>query len=369
MKNNFFSYKPTDGDETYDVCYGNNVDNLKFYLQNKVTQYKSPIYIVDENLPLEYVQTVKKITGFSEKNTVYVNTDKKTLDRIEKIWNNMVSTVPDVVIIIGGGTICDLGGFASATYQRGIPRVLFPTTVLAMVDASIGGKVGIDFGEVKNSIGALHYPILTINYLQFLKTLNKEEYNSGFAEIIKAAVLYDKSFFEKLYLYRKKPRGESKEELEVFFTSSKLKANVCEAKSKKKISLLYGHSVGHAIERYESTHLRHGDCVAIGMTIEGAMACVLGIWKKEEWEKQQELIESFDLPTKLPEYINLEDLSKKMRLYKKLINTENYLFSLPKSIGEINESNNNYLTPVKRERIVEILKATLHWISLNKKGD
>ena len=235
-----------------------------------------------------------------------------------------------------------------------------------MVDASIGGKSGIDFADVKNSIGAIHYPLITVNYLPFLKGLDKAEYNAGFAEIIKAAVLYDKAFFTKLLSYRNSDkRLDNPETLDIFFTSSKIKARVCEEENKKKVSLLYGHSVGHAIERYESKHLRHGDCVAIGMTIEGAMACLLGIWNKEEWLQQQKVIHSFSLPTTLPDSINLPDLANKMMLYKKLVTKENYLFSLPKRIGEVNNSETTYLTPVKKDAIIEVLTESIDWIKNN----
>lgn len=365
QKIKYFSYKPSDGLKACDVCYGDDIKSLSFYLKSKIKHYKSPIYIVDKNLPKEFIKIVEKITSFSAKNIIFIDPKQKTIDRVQQIWKKMVETVPDIAFIIGGGTVCDLGGFACSTYQRGIPRILFPTTVLSMVDASIGGKTGIDYGEIKNSIGAIHYPISTINYIPFLKKLAKNEYNSGFAEIIKAAVLYDKEFFKNLLKYEKEDKLESEDTLNIFLKSSLIKARVCEADTKKKASLLYGHSIGHAIERYTKTHLRHGDCVAIGMTIEGAMACILGLWKKEEWKKQQEIIKKFNLPTELPKYIDLEDLSKKMKLYKKLVNKDNYLFSLPIRIGEINNERGTYLTPVKKGEIIKILKKTLTWISSN----
>lgn len=367
MKNKIYRYTPTDGNGTYRVCYGNDIKKLNQYIKPILKKYKSPIYIVDKNLEKNFIKKIEKITNISTKNICIINPDKKTLNRLEKIWFQMVTTVPDLAIVVGGGTVCDLSGFACATYQRGIPRILFPTTVLSMVDASIGGKSGIDYAEVKNSIGSIHYPIATASYVPFLKKLDHKEYNSGFAEIIKAAVLYDRKFFDRLYQYiPSKNDFESEELLDIFFTSSQIKARVCEEKGKKKISLLYGHSVGHAIERYEEIHMRHGDCVAIGMTIEGGIACLLGIWDKTEWHRQQEIIRRFNLPTKMPIYINLKELVKKMVLYKKLVDNDNYLFSLPKSIGKINNQETTYLTPIKRTEIINVLNKTLEWINTNK---
>ncbi len=368
MKNKIFTYNPTDGDGTYEVCFGNNVHELNHQIKLTLQKYKSPLYLVDEHLDKEFIKTVEKITGVIAKNIIFINPDQKTIDRVQEMWSQMVKTVPDIAIVIGGGTICDLAGFACATYQRGIPRILFPTTVLSMVDASIGGKSGIDYLNVKNSIGAIHYPITTINYIPFLKNLDREDYNSGFAEIIKASILYSKDFFEKLYSYSSdKEDFESEKLLEIFFTSSQIKARVCEDENKKKVSLLYGHSVGHAIEKYETKHLRHGDCVTIGMTIEGAMACMLGVWDELEWKLQQEIIKRFNLPTEMPKYVNLKDLAKKMTLYKKLVDKEHYLFSLPKHIGQINNYSTTYLTPVKKKDIINILTKTLEWITKKSK--
>lgn len=367
MRNKKFNYSPTDGScGIYSVCYGDHIEELNKFFNTTKKGYKSPIYIVDKNLSRNYINIVESITGYKAENIILVDPSKKTIDRIIKIWEKMVHTVPDIGFVIGGGTVCDLAGLACATYQRGIPRILFPTTVFSMVDASIGGKSGIDFADVKNSIGAINYPLSTINYLPFLKSLNKREYVSGFAEIIKAAVLYDKKFFENVYIYSKLPnKFKSGETLNIFYKSSYIKAKVCEEENRKKVSLLYGHAVGHAIERYETTHLRHGDCVAIGMTIEGAIACLIGIWKKEEWLEQQEVIKNIGLPSELPKYIQLDDLTKKMSLYKKLVDKENYLFSLPKEIGCINNSEKNYLTNIKKDKMISVLKKTLIWIDEN----
>lgn len=371
MKNKYFDYSPTDGLKgTYTVCFGDTIKDLKDFFTLKKIIVKSPIYIIDRNLPRSYVKTVELITGYKAENIIYINTAEKKIDRIIQIWKRMVQTVPDICIVIGGGTICDLAGFACSTYQRGIPRILFPTTVLSMVDASIGGKSGVDFGNVKNSIGTIHYPLLTINYIPFLKSLDKNEYNSGFAEIIKAAVLYDSKFFNEVYKYSNSDsKFDSKQTLNIFFQSSFIKAHVCEEENKKKVSLLYGHAVGHAIERYQKTHLRHGDCVAIGMSIEGAIACLLGVWEKNEWQKQEEIIKNMDLPTKLPTNIKLDALAKKMLLYKKLVDKNNYFFSLPKKIGKINNNEKNYLTSVKKEDIATLLKNALLWIEKNSMAE
>lgn len=359
-----FEYTPTDGaGNTIEVAFGNDIAALTETFAARNRRFHSPIFLIDQNLPESYLMAAETICGMKATNVVRIDPEHKTIDRIMKIWHQMVLTVPDGAVVIGGGTTSDLAGFACANYQRGIPRYLFPTTLLSMVDASIGGKSGIDFAEVKNSVGAIHYPLATVNYLPFLTTLDHDEYRSGFAEIIKAAVLYDRSFFDKLEDFSRNMEGpETDAALAILGTSSRIKARVCEDHNKKKVSLLYGHSVGHAIERYREGHLRHGDCVAIGMTIEGAMACRLGVWTEAEWRRQQDVIERIGLPSRLPDYIKLETLASKMLLYKKLVSPDDYLFSLPEQIGSIHNHATTYLTPVKREDMAGVLRESVDWI-------
>jgi len=360
----YFNYCPSDSKGKYSVILTDSLEgNIKDKIEQYVCQYKSLVFVIDKNLPKSYRNILNNFIKLSGKKILYIDPSTKTLDKIVKIWKLMVSSVSDAVVALGGGTVCDLVGFASATYQRGIPRILFPTTVLSMVDASIGGKTGIDFNGVKNSVGAIHYPTIVVNYLPFLSSQKDEDYNSGFSEIIKAAVLYDRVFFEDLMIFSKlKRKLTEKETLKILLTSSKLKAKVCEDDKKKKISLLYGHSIGHALEIYNNVYQRHGDCVSIGMNIEGAIACLLGVWNEKEWRDQLNLLRFYNLPTKLPKNIKLLNLTKKMLLYKKLVSKDYYLFSVPKKIGEINNSHLDYLTSVKKEKMIPLLKTSLKWM-------
>lgn len=364
-----FDYKPSDSfGNIYHFLLSSDKTALKIQLKDALKKYKNPLLVVDKNLPKAYTEIVREICNLEISNILYIDTSKKDLERVTKIWTSMVKKVPDILISIGGGTTGDLTGFAAATYQRGTPRIYFPTTVLSMVDASIGGKTGFDFVDVKNVIGAVHYPLYVINYLPFLKPLSKKEYRSGFAEIIKAAVLYDKKFFEEFELYVNK--GDifdfnDQKLQEIFITSSKLKAKICEIENNKKISLLYGHAVGHALEKVSTLHMRHGEGVTIGMTIEGAIACQLGVWSKEEWKRQTNIIRLLKLPYLLPDDVDIKGLAHKMTYYKKLISKENYLFSLPKALGVINNFDTTCMTEIKREKMVQILESTKNWVKEN----
>ena len=367
-----FSYKPSDSlilNKEFYSCFSKDKDELKEFLPHYISKYKSFVYIVDRNLPTHFLQDVIEMTGITAKNNiVYVDPSMKTIDRVTTIWDVMVRLVPDAAIVIGGGTIGDISGFACGTYQRGIPRIYFPTSILSMVDASLGGKSGIDHVNVKNSIGVIHYPDLVANYTSFLKSLNKDEYYSGFGEIIKAAVLYDESFFEQLEHYSQnldKYDHTSEETLDILFKSASIKAKICEELNNKKIRLLYGHAIGHAYEKLTDGHKRHGDCVAIAMNIEGALSILLGLWDKKQWDRLEKLIINLNLPKDLPEDIDLDALLSKMLLYKKLVDKENYLFCLPDKIGHINKQEGSCLTPIKKTEMKDILIKALSWIRKN----
>ncbi len=361
-----FSYTPSDSKKESRVIFTATVNDAKKFFQGTLSSYNAAIYIIDDALPEKYIKIVREITEKNPLSIVRIRAGKKTISKLVAIWDTMVRTVPDVAIVIGGGAVCDLAGVACANYQRGIPRILFPTTILAQVDASIGGKTGIDFAGVKNSVGAIHYPLLTINYMPFLNTLPRKEYISGFSEIIKAAVLYDRKFFEKLSSIPASNFMEINKEVEdVLFIASSIKANICEDKEGGKIRLLYGHAIGHAIESAKGSHLRHGDCVAIGMHLEGSLACMMGIWNKEEWRAQYMLMRKIGLPIELPSKINIKEIVSKMLLYKKLVNKDEYLFVLPKSIGAVNNQEKNYLTPIPKKEMHTMLKKAVLWSKEN----
>lgn len=320
---------------TYHISYSDNTTELKDHAKDFINKYSSFIYVVDKNLPDSILETVVAITGIPVETIVKIDPSKKNIDRVVEIWNEMVRTVPTAAIVIGGGTLGDLTGLACGTYQRGIPRIYFPTTVLSMVDASIGGKSGIDHTDVKNSIGVLHYPDVVLNYVPFLESLENGEYFSGFAEVIKAAVLYDQEFFEELEKLNFAERLDNTELIEVLYKSSVIKAKICEEPNNKKIRLLYGHAIGHAYEKLEAGRKRHGDCVAIGMHAEGALAVINGYWDENAWKRQAKLIQRFHLPVELPQDVDLEGIMSKMDKYKKLVDKDNFLFVLPEKIGHV----------------------------------
>lgn len=361
-----FSYKPSDMPGEYFVSYGNDAVELKEYVAPFVQKYSSFIYVIDKNLPDEILKTVSSITGVDPEVVVRIDPLKKNIDRVIEIWNSMVKTVPTAAIAIGGGTVGDLTGLACGTYQRGIPRIYFPTTVLSMVDASIGGKSGIDHTDVKNSIGVLHYPDLVVNYVPFLDTLDDGEYYSGFAEVIKAATLYSKDFFSKLEALSFTDRLSESQLVETLFESSVIKAKMCEEPNNKKIRLLYGHAIGHAYEKMTDGRRRHGDCVAIGMHAEGALAVLNKSWNEDGWRRQAQLIRKFSLPIELPTDIDLDQLMNKMDKYKKLVDKENFLFVFPDKIGHVVNQEGDCRVRVPRSVMRQRLQDAQAFLDTNK---
>ena len=333
-------------------------------------KYKRALIIFDTNISKLTVKKIKQL--FQKKNAVVNATSfiygRKSLDKIIPIWEAMVDFVPDVIVGIGGGTVSDLVGFAASTYQRGIPHILFPTTVLGMIDASIGGKTAIDFHGVKNCIGAIHYPEFVINITELLKSLPQEEFFSGFSEAVKAAVLFDRDFFLLLdqYATKKDFLYTNPYLFQIMKKSASLKMQNSEVPTQHKIKLLYGHAVGHALETLANGRLRHGDAISIGITIEGAIACILKIWDKKEWEKQTRLLEKLHLPILVPKKYNSQVITEKMKLYKKLVTQDAFAFVFPQKIGQVATTcQDNFLTYVKQDEFLKLFNQALLFIHKN----
>jgi len=351
------TYTPFNSSESYAVEFWKQFP--KGWDPPELTRFKKGLMIIDTAIPKNFVNRV--LTSFKNSGIkiqiYYFDFGPKTLSRLVPILKMMVAFTPDIVIGIGGGTVSDIVGFAAACYQRGIPHILFPTTTLGMVDASIGGKTAIDFGGVKNSIGAIHFPILAANSLEVLDSLDPAEFLAGFAEIIKAAILFDKDFFWELESFSNQDVMNIRNDrfLQIIRHSAHLKMKNSEAHTSHKIKLLYGHAIGHGLELLGHSRRRHGDCVAIGMNIEGAMACHKGIWKFKEWESQRRLLKQFRLPTAFPPDVNIKTLISKMSLYKKLASDESFLFVFPKHFGEVYINNNGGFTSTIAKNELEVL--------------
>jgi len=233
----------------------------------------------------------------------------KNLKTCEEVWNQLTDHHFDrhaLIIIVGGGVLGDLGGFCAATYKRGIDFILVPTTLLAQVDASIGGKLGIDFLSYKNHIGVFQEPVSTLISPTFLKTLPERELRSGFAEVIKHCLISDRTVWDRIRTQSLKNQDWSR----LIKHSAEFKYSVIRQDPKEKglrKILNFGHTVGHAVESYfleMPVRLFHGEAIAVGMICEAHIAFKKGLVKKEEMDMISgfiiEIFGKVDLPAAKP---------------------------------------------------------------------
>ena len=234
--------------------------------------------------------------------------ESKSILQLEHLWKQLLQCSADrkaIIIAVGGGVIGDLAGFAAATWNRGIRFIQIPTTLLAMVDSSVGGKTGINLPEAKNVIGAFWQPSLVWADISNLNSLPTREFRSGLAEVVKYGIILDADFFEYLENQADAILARDASALtEVIRRSCILKAQIVaedewETKGLRAI-LNYGHTFGHAMESLtEYGALLHGEAVSIGMAMAGHLATSLQRWTKQSLDRQNKLLARFGLPTQI----------------------------------------------------------------------
>ena len=250
------------------------------------------LIITDRGVPSEYSRAVSQSLGNAEILTLPDGEGTKSLEGYLAILEKMMAMGlkrTDALIAVGGGVIGDLTGFAAATYMRGIAFYNIPTTLLSMVDSSIGGKTAINLKGVKNIVGAFYQPRGVLIDTETLKTLDKRLMGEGLAESIKMALTSNSALFG---FFEKTPIGELYDKIdEVIFASLKIKKEVVELDEKemgiRKI-LNFGHTLGHGIEALCNTELYHGECVALGM---------IPMCSREVQERLIGVLKKLDLPT------------------------------------------------------------------------
>jgi 3-dehydroquinate synthase len=254
----------------------------------------------------------------------------------------------DVILALGGGVTGDVAGFAASTYLRGIPFVQVPTTLVAQVDSSVGGKTGVNHPQGKNLIGAFYQPRMVVIDPRVLKTLPPRQWIAGLAEVIKYGMIADKPFFEYLEHHIEGLRNQSDDVMpHVLRRCCEIKAEVVagdERESGRRRILNYGHTVGHALEAWG--HYKkwiHGEAVGLGMVQEASMAQYLGLCSKDVVERQDDLIKSVGLPSSMPK-MKFLDLWQAMQHDKKVIKGDIHCV-LPQRIGEVR------VVPLVRESI------------------
>lgn len=268
----------------------------------------------------------------------------KTLASVQKIYDAALENHLErssSMVALGGGVIGDMTGFAAATWLRGIAVVQVPTSLLAMVDAAIGGKTGVNHPQGKNLIGAFHQPRLVLIDPQVLRTLPRREFRAGMAEVIKYGVIWDPKLFEQLeQVKRLDQRSLIPDDLmqEILIRSCQAKAHVVSKDEKEaglRAILNYGHTIGHAIESLSGYRLvNHGEAVAIGMVVAGQIAVDLNLWQQTDQDRQQILIQKAGLPTRVPAMVAIDEILASLQTDKK-VKAGQVRFVLPTQIGTV----------------------------------
>lgn len=261
----------------------------------------------------------------------------KNIHTVEKLAIEMVEkgfTRKDAVITLGGGVVGDTAGFLASVYMRGIPYIQIPTTLLAMVDSSIGGKTGVDLSLGKNLLGTFYQPKLVLIDPKYLKTLTQNQIHNGLAEIIKYGVIKDKNLFTFIEQNLDKIFALNKAVLKRIITRSiEIKTEVVERdekESKLRMILNYGHTYGHAIEKMSGYRLLHGYTISIGMVIANTIAVEKKLLKPAAAERIKNLLKKAGLPVTTTKVPNTKDLLSDKKRVGKILN-----LVLPTSIGTV----------------------------------
>ncbi|QEQ00290.1 3-dehydroquinate synthase [Thermosynechococcus sp. QKsg1] len=284
----------------------------------------------------------------------------KTLRTVEKIYDAALSQRLErgsTLFALGGGVIGDMTGFAAATWLRGIAVVQIPTSLLAMVDAAIGGKTGVNHPQGKNLIGAFHQPRLVVIDPDVLATLPPREFRAGMAEVIKYGVIWDTELFDLLSQLPRLDRMAAlptEQLLQILQRSCQVKVDVVskdEREAGLRAILNYGHTIGHALESMGNYRLlNHGEAVAIGMIAAGELAVALGYWSVEAAAAQRALILKAKLPTTIPPHFDVEGLLALLQHDKK-VQAQQVRFILPTAIGHVD---------IFDQVPTELIRETLH---------
>jgi 3-dehydroquinate synthase len=267
---------------------------------------------------------------------------QKSLAVVSGLYDRLVDVHADrqtLVVAVGGGVIGDLAGFAAATFARGLPLLMVPTTLLAMVDSSVGGKVGVNHPRAKNLIGAFHQPVGVWIDTDVLATLPDREYRSGLAEVVKYGVILDAAFFAYMEANADTVLGREPAVVrEIVARCCRLKADVVERDEREETGLRavlnYGHTFAHAFETAAGYGAwLHGEAVAAGMVCASRLAERRGLVPAELTERQVALLRRFGLPTQPPAW-PVEDLVAIMRSDKKAV-AGRLRFVLPRRLGDV----------------------------------
>ena len=297
---------------------------------------ESAVIVSDDTVYNLYGEMLKKellSAGYKVNEFVFphgeMSKNLETYGEILEYMSKTHMTRGDIVAALGGGVVGDMAGFAAATYQRGIRYVQIPTTLLACVDSSVGGKTAVDLKHGKNQVGCFYQPSLVLCDIDTLKTLPEDEYKCGCAEVIKYSVIGNREFFDKLMETPVKDQLE-----EVISTCAEMKRDIVEKDefdTGERMLLNLGHTFGHAIEACSNFKILHGQAVSIGLAVMVRSAFTQGYIDKKDAELILQLLEKYDLPTGTD--YGIDDMAAALYTDKKMSGSTMRLI-VPEKIGK-----------------------------------
>jgi 3-dehydroquinate synthase len=312
----------------YNIIFTQDFEQLPEKLESFQLQNKKIVVFTDSNVVKLHASKLLHILN-SISTQVFIFTfpageNNKTLDTVRDAYKFLIQhhfDRNDLLVAFGGGVVGDLCGYTAATYLRGVSFIQIPTTLLSQVDSSIGGKTGVDFEGYKNMVGAFYMPKLVYMNLSLLETLPEREFHSGMAEVLKYGFIKDVHFFEwlisNIYEIHEK---DSNVLTEMIVNCCKIKKQVVEKDPLEKgerALLNFGHTLGHAIEKYKNFELLHGECVSLGIVCAAHISMQKQYISSDEFYEIRDMLVPFDLPISITkvdidEIINLSKSDKKM---------------------------------------------------------
>lgn len=296
-----------EGDFHYPICFEENFSNLAQAMRAEGLVDRKICIVTDSNVGPLYESAVeevlRKVSSDISVFTFEAGEKNKNLDTVSSLYQTLIQNGLDrksLLVALGGGVVGDLTGFGAATYLRGIDFIQIPTTLLAQVDSSVGGKTGVDFQQYKNMVGAFHQPKLVYMNLSTLTTLPAEQFACGMGEILKTGLICDGEFFR--FVCREQ---ESIKALDMKLIAAmvrrccEIKAVVVERDPKEqgeRALLNLGHTVGHAVEKLKNFTLLHGQCVGAGLVAAAYLSMKRGLLNEQEYQEICRGCADYDLP-------------------------------------------------------------------------
>lgn len=314
----------------YPIYIKDSFNDLKNILNDEIYSNRRFMILTDTNVSKHYLEEIKKITNDITKEVysfiIKAGEESKTLDTVSNCYEELIINKfdrNDILIALGGGVVGDLTGFIASTYLRGIKFIQIPTSLLAMVDSSIGGKTGVDFKAYKNMVGAFYQPELVYINISTLNTLKPLEFNSGMSEVIKHGLIKDDKYYDfikdNISLILNKDYNILSE---LIYKSCEIKRYVVEKDPKEKgerALLNFGHTIGHSIEKLMNFSLLHGECVSLGIVAASLISLNRGYINEEVYNDIIYTLKAFNQPVNISslnldikEIIDVTKLDKKM---------------------------------------------------------